>query len=82
MQLDKIIRHLRPNAEFVIYGDTLQGLEFIDQSIIKPTQTEIELAWLEIQKAENETAINQEKARQALLNKLNITEEEAKLLLS
>jgi len=81
MELDKIIRHLRPSAEFVIYGDTLEGLEFIDQSITKPTQAEVDAAWTTIQEAENEAAAEQAVARQALLDRLGITADEAKLLL-
>ncbi len=81
MELDKVIRYLRPNAEFVIYGDTLEGLKFINQTIVKPTQAEVDAAWITIQEAENQALIDQEAARQALFDRLGISADEAKLLL-
>lgn len=38
----KAIRALRPKAEWVLRGDTYEGLEWLDESYAKPTEQEIE----------------------------------------
>jgi sporulation protein YlmC with PRC-barrel domain len=76
MELDKVISKLRPNKEFVIYNNTLEGLQFIDSEVLLPTQDEINVAWKAIQKAENEAIIEQASARQAVLDKLGLTAED------
>jgi DNA-nicking Smr family endonuclease len=82
MELDKVIRKLRPNKEFVIYGNTLEGLQFMDNKVTQPTQDEIEITWAEIKEDELNKLNAQESARQALLDRLGITAEEAQLLLN
>ena len=70
---------IRPNAQFTIVGEELIWHE---QDTVKPTEEEIESGWIAYQtKKEADQAENQLK-REALLQKLGITEEEAKLLLS
>jgi len=73
------IKHIRPNASFIMRGDEI---EWLDQEQTMPTDLEIQNGlvaykeWLEqkeIQRAQNKAA---------LLARLGITEEEAKLLLS
>lgn len=81
MELDKVIRYLQPNAEFVIYGETLEGLEFVDKAINKPTQKQVSDAWLQIQKDQQNKIETEAIMKQALLDKLGITADEAKLLL-
>lgn len=81
IQLIDIIDYIRPNSQFVIYDNDLNSLEFHDDTVL-PTEKEIKegkaaLELLEKQKAEQ---IANDKA--AILEKLGITEDEAKLLLS
>lgn len=79
-QTDKVkaIKYIRPGAEFVIRENEL---EWLDEKQTEPTDEEIAAGWIAYQaKLESDKAEAQAK-RQILLNKLGITEEEAKLLL-
>jgi len=79
--LTKAIRKLKPNAEFsytdydysTIKWDVLEGTA--------PTQSEIDAAIVQIKADEITEAATKAAARQALLTKLGITQEEAQLLL-
>jgi len=79
--LTKAIRKLKPNAEFsytdydysTIKWDVLEGTA--------PTQSEIDAAIVQIKADEITEAATRATARQALLTKLGITQEEAQLLL-
>lgn len=73
---------LKPTAEFVIYNDDLDSIVWHKIEGKVPTITEIEAAKIkvdEIKLAEDAMKI---KAKNALLEKLGITEEEAQLLLA
>lgn len=73
---------LKPTAEFVIYNDDLDSIVWHKIEGKVPTITEIEAAKIkvdEIKLAEDAMKI---KAKNALLEKLGITEDEAKLLLA
>lgn len=69
------------NAEWLLNGDDYEGLIWLSDTP-KPTKEELDSLWDEVV-AEIET---EEQAKidkkQALLNRLGITEDEAKLLLS
>jgi hypothetical protein len=71
-EITKAILNLNPNAEFVLRGDDLDGLEWLGKDTA-PTEAEIvaEIALLP-QKAEAKKA-----AREAILAKLGITAQEA-----
>jgi len=79
--LTKAIRKLKPNSEFsytdydysTIKWDVLEGTA--------PTQSEIDAAIVQIKADEITEAATKATARQALLTKLGITQEEAQLLL-
>lgn len=74
----KAIQFIRPDAEFTLLGDKLNWL---DKNQNEPTNDEIQFGWIAYQnKIENEAA-EAATARAALLAKLGITEEEARLLL-
>jgi phosphatidate phosphatase APP1 len=80
-QTDKLkaILHIRPNAEFVLVGDEIQ---WVDTKQAQPTEAEIEAGWVAYQtkvEADKQKAVS---AKAALLERLGITAEEAKLLLS
>ena len=75
----KSILHIRPNAEFILTGDELT---WIDETQTQPTEEEIEaglVAYQAAQIAETEAKATQ---KAALLDRLGITEDEAKLLLA
>lgn len=73
---------LRPGAEWFLSGDDYSNLKWLDKKQTPPTIEEIEefVAQYDAWKAEQDAARAAEK--QALLAKLGITEDEAKLLLS
>lgn len=75
----KAIQHIRPNSEFVLNG---LELKWLDSKQTEPTNAEIEAGWVAYQ-AKIETEKQEAAAKKAaLLNRLGITEAEAKLLLS
>lgn len=78
-QIVKSIQYIRPEASFVLNGI---DLEWLDDEQVKPTDLEIEQGWTEYQLKVESDRIEIEAKRQALLSRLGITEEEAKLLLS
>jgi hypothetical protein len=75
----KAIKFLKPNAEFNLIGD---DLEWLDANEIQPTDAEIETAWIAYQETEKTKAKTKAQAKADLLNRLGITEDEAKLLLA
>jgi hypothetical protein len=82
MLLNQAIKRLRPNTDFVIYGDTLDGLEFVNPiTTIKPTQAEVNKAISEIESEQatelEKTALNKASGL-AKLAALGLTEDEAK----
>lgn len=79
--LDKVktISFLRPNAKFTLRGDEL---EWLDETQTEPTKKEIESGWLAYQAAEIAEAEAKAAAKASLLEKLGISEAEAKLLLN
>ena len=70
---------IRPNAQYALRGEDLQWL---DSEQVEPTKDELELGWLQYQEHAATVAAEKAAARQALLDKLGITEDEARLLLS
>lgn len=78
-QIVKGLQHITDNASFAVNGLDIQWL---DEEQEQPTMAQIEAGWAAYQiKVEAEKA-EAEAKRAALLEKLGITEEEAKLLLS
>ena len=73
------IKYIRPNAQFALRGDELEWLD-TDQN--KPTQAEIEAGWVAYQAKSQNDKTQLEAQKEALLDRLGITAEEAKLLLS
>lgn len=72
------IAFIRPNAKFVLRGE---DLEWADDTQTEPTKKEIEVGLTAYKAAKQAEAAARESARQALLSKLGITQEEAQLLL-
>ena len=76
------IRKLRPNSEFVISNDDYATIEWHVLEGEAPTQKEIDAAIKEVKADEISQAATKAAQKQALLDRLGITAEEAVLLLS
>ena len=76
IRFEDALNKLRPNTEWVCYGGNLEGLTFMDNSITKPTQNEIDNTISELEaEAENAKA-----AAQAKLVALGLTVEDLQAL--
>jgi hypothetical protein len=81
-ELSLAIKKLRPTAEFSYSNDDYSTIKWDVLEGDAPTQTEVDEAMREIKTEEKQAAIKIETDKAALLNKLGITAEEAKLLLA
>ena len=75
-----VLEMLFPNGGYVAVGDTYEGIEFVECETITKAQYEAGFASYDAWAAEKKNTKATEKA--ALLIKLGITEDEARLLLS
>ena len=71
----------RYNAEWVLDGNDYSGLTWLSESN-KPTKRELDDLWLEVQTEIANEIADKARKKAALLDRLGITAEEAKLLLS
>lgn len=76
----EVLGMLIPNGGYVLVGDKYEGIEFIECEPITKAEFEAGFAQYDAWKAEQEAKAEADKA--ALLTKLGITADEAKLLLS
>jgi hypothetical protein len=76
------IRTLRPNSEFTFVNDDYSTIEWHVLEGDAPTKAEIEKAIKEVKVNELANAEAKAASKAALLERLGITEDEAKLLLS
>ena len=79
--LTKAIRKLRPTAQFSFTDDDYATVKWHSLEGNAPTQAEIDAAIEQIKADEITTKAQAESAKAALLAKLGITADEAKLLL-
>jgi hypothetical protein len=75
----QVLTMLRPNGGWIISGDDYEGITFLECEPITKKQFEDGFAQYNAWKSQQDTA--KESARQALLSRLGITQEEAQLLL-
>ena len=80
--LIKAINNLKPNAEFVVHDGDYSNIEWHSIEGVAPTKAAIEAEIEAIKTAEANAVIVNAQAKAALLTKLGITEDEARLLLS
>ncbi len=78
--INEVLGFLIPNGGYVARGEEYEGIEFFECEPITKTEFEAGFAQYDAWKAEQDAAKAAEK--QALLDRLGITAEEAKLLLS
>jgi hypothetical protein len=76
------VSYIHPNSEYVIYGDTLEGLVFIKPDNLTVTQDQVTDAIVAVKKDRELKAKTSREAKAALLERLGITEAEAQLLLA
>jgi hypothetical protein len=82
ISVSEAISHIHPNSEFVIYGDDLDGLTFIKPDNLTVTQEQVDQAIIELGQIRQAEAQAKATQKAALLERLGITEDEAKLLLA
>ena len=70
-----------PGAQWTLNGDTYDGLTWLEDTP-KPTQEELDSLWESTLELMAQEKADKEAARQALLDRLGITADEARLLLS
>jgi hypothetical protein len=76
-----ILTRKYPDTEWTLNGDDYAGLIWLSESG-KPTKSNLDAFWAEVQAEINAEAQNKANAKVELLERLGITAEEAKLLLS
>jgi hypothetical protein len=78
----KAINNLKPGAEFVVFENDYSTIEWHSIDGAAPTKAQVEAEIKSIKLAEENAITVNAAAKAALLEKLGITEDEAKLLLS
>jgi hypothetical protein len=78
--INDVLGFLIPNGGYVARGDDYEGIEFLECEPITKEQFETGFAQYDAWKAEQDAAKAAQKA--ALLDRLGLTEQEAKLLLA
>jgi hypothetical protein len=76
----EVLEMLLPDGGWIITGNDYEGIEFINCNPI--TKEEFEAGFAKVKEFQALKAEQIKSAKSAILNKLGITEEEAKLLLS
>lgn len=79
--ITQAIKNLRPNAEFSFTDDDYSTIKWDVLEGDVPTQAEVDAAIEAVKQEEAQAEATKAAARQALLDKLGITEDEARLLL-
>jgi hypothetical protein len=77
----KVLEMLLPDGGWIIVGDDYDSIIWVDDRP-RCSKAEFEAGFAQYQTMRTQQKLEAEAKRQALLNKLGITEEEAKLLLS
>ncbi len=80
MDLSACIAYLKPGAEWTMDNEDISTLAFISDDIA-PTLEECEAIWPEVKAKIEDIAAARQKARDAVLAKIGLTEDEAALLL-
>ena len=75
----KTLNFIRPDAEFILSGDELQWLDSIQA---KPTEAEIESGWIAYQAKIETDKVAAQAQKQAILDRLGLTEDELRIVLS
>ena len=76
IRFEDALDRIRPNTEWLCYGANLEGLTFMDKTIIKPTQNEIDQAVLELE----EEALAKKTLAEAKLKAVGLTVDDLRIL--
>jgi S-adenosylmethionine:tRNA-ribosyltransferase-isomerase (queuine synthetase) len=76
-----VIDYLRPNSQFTMNNGDINTIVF-HSNHTTPTNEEIEQAWQKLEDQRSAEELSKVAQKAALLEKLGITEDEARLLLS
>ena len=82
MYLSKAIKKLKPNSEYSFTEEDYSSIQWYKLEGDAPTQKEIDDAIKQVKAEEKTEAQSKASAKAALLDKLGISEDEAKLLLN
>lgn len=77
----KVLSILTPSAEWSLIGDNYDDIQWLSESIAKPTKAKVVQKHEEIINNAEDDQRKLSEAKAALLAQLGITEEQAKLLL-
>ena len=79
-KISEALQKIRPNAQWVLTGHSMSGLDWLDKEQIKPNEYEIEqaIATIEIEKLQEAAA--KATARQAVYDKLGLTADDVAAL--
>jgi hypothetical protein len=80
-KVDEVIKYLRPNAEWVMYNDSIDELTFLDDAT-PISKVEYDKGEKELADTEAATKAANATAKAAILERLGLTEEEVALLLA
>ena len=81
MDYTQILKRKFPNTEWILDGDDYAGLTWLSDSS-KPTKSQLDKLWDEVANEIELEKANRIASKKALLERLGITADEAKLLLS
>lgn len=81
-RINEVIAYLRPDKEWTLIGDSISDLVFNDESVNPITDAEYAKAEKELIAKEAADKAADAAAKAAILDRLGITEAEAKLLLA
>jgi hypothetical protein len=82
ISVSEAISHIHPNSEFVIYNNDLDRLTFIKPDNLTVTQEQVDQAIIELEQTRQAEAQAKATQKAALLERLGISEDEARLLLA
>ena len=76
----KVLIYNFPGTSWTLEGEDYEGLDWLDNSS-KPTKKTLDDLWVKTLEAEKSAIFEKEKAKNDLLQRLGISEDEAKLLI-
>ena len=80
MAISDALLKLRPESQFVIYGEDYSTIIWHKLDGDAPTETEVKAAIIQVKADKAEAELSKAAEKQALLDRLGITADEAKLI--
>jgi hypothetical protein len=82
LHIAEAITVLRPGAHWYMVGNTLDGLVWEDEEQIAPTQEEIDVKLVELETELEAAKVAKVAQKAAILERLGLTEDELRVVLS